>query len=291
MFSLIRYQYRKFIQKPERNVYIFGLQSSGKTSILNEIRGLYGMHVPETVVPTIGQNFCGIKDRGYEVKLYDLGGQPKFRETWFLYLDIIDLVIYVVDGSDYDKFEESTVMFKKLMQHPSLVHTPVIVCVNKQDKSNCILESEFSKALKFFPYIHERTFAYLGTTAGGEGKHKGTEYLLAWIFDKFKNDEWLPKRLVFKSSGVLEKQLEESKKKKNEMKKMTKNNFQDESTNKERIHQYLKQNSIFRDVENDSFQSSEDWSQDENSDSDDNDENLLNYSSQNWDESNSELDI
>ncbi|KAJ3450090.1 adp-ribosylation factor-related protein [Anaeramoeba flamelloides] len=249
MFSIFRYTYRYIIQKPKRSVLILGLQNSGKTSILNDIKRKFKQDAPDEVVPTIGQNYCRIVGGGFEITINDLGGQPKFRESWVFYLGDVDLLIYVIDGSDSEKFKESTREFQSLMENPSLIHAPVLVCINKQDLPDCFSEEKFDEVLNLTKYIKDRSFACFGTIANGPNKHKGTENIVNWIFLQLKQDRKLQDRLLLKKEGMIPESLRNPNKKKNETK------FSKEKDSKKKLKQFFDENENFIDVENDSFQS------------------------------------
>ncbi|KAJ6250558.1 adp-ribosylation factor-related protein [Anaeramoeba flamelloides] len=218
MFSIFRYTYRYIIQKPKRNVLILGLQNSGKTSLLNDIKRKFQQDANDEVVPTIGQNYCRIVGGGYDITINDLGGQPKFRETWVFYLRDVDLLIYVIDGSDSEKFKESAREFQYLMENPSLVHAPVLVCINKQDLPDCFSEEKFDEVLNLTKYIKDRSFACFGTIANGPKKRKGTENVINWIFLQLKQDTNLQERLLLKKEGKIPESLIRPKHKRKETK-------------------------------------------------------------------------
>jgi ADP-ribosylation factor-like protein 8 len=57
-----------------------GLQSAGKTTLVNTLAT--GKFDEEDTIPTIGFNNRQVKKGKVTMKMWDLGGQPRFRESW-----------------------------------------------------------------------------------------------------------------------------------------------------------------------------------------------------------------
>ncbi|KAJ5080352.1 adp-ribosylation factor-related protein [Anaeramoeba ignava] len=228
MFSLFRYAYRKCIDNPKRSVLILGLQNAGKTSLLNDIRLLAGQEASGPVVPTVGQNYCKFSKGGYEFTINDLGGQPNFRDSWKFYFNVADVVVYVIDSNDKQKFEESFREFKKLIHHKLLRFCPIFICANKQDEPNSLSADKIDSLLSFSKECGtKRTFAIIETIAAGEKKHKGASDIISLCIDKFKNDKFLAQRIELRESGLLEEDQISSDSEDNELKNLPLPNIED----------------------------------------------------------------
>ncbi len=97
---------------------IMGLDNAGKTSILLSIARQYD---PLRIKPTLGADRSLIDVLGFKITRLDLGGQERYRET---YLDEnselltgTDLLIYVVDIQDTDRFSESISYFDAIAKY------------------------------------------------------------------------------------------------------------------------------------------------------------------------------
>ena len=75
---------------------LVGLENSGKTTILSILSSGY----PAETMPTVGLNVKAVKKEGVMMKVWDLGGQEKFREDWPRYTQGCDVVVFVVDSND-----------------------------------------------------------------------------------------------------------------------------------------------------------------------------------------------
>jgi ADP-ribosylation factor-like protein 8 len=63
----------------------------------------------------------------------DLGGQPRFRESWEKYCRNADVIIFVVDSADKANLATATTQLHELISYPSLEGIPLLVLGNKSD--------------------------------------------------------------------------------------------------------------------------------------------------------------
>jgi len=109
---------------------MIGLDGSGKTTILYRLK--YGQYT--NTVPTIGFNCEKVKTRlGKVFNIWDVGGQDKTRPLWRSYTRCTDAIIFVVDSSDGDRFEEAKLELLKIAKLTERYAVPILVLANKQD--------------------------------------------------------------------------------------------------------------------------------------------------------------
>merc|ERR1712079_943272 len=85
---------------------------SGKTTILYRLK--YGQYT--NTVPTIGFNCEKVKTRlGKVFNIWDVGGQDKTRPLWRSYTRCTDAIIFVVDSSCEERFEEAFSSLQELI--------------------------------------------------------------------------------------------------------------------------------------------------------------------------------
>lgn len=53
-----------------------------------------------------------IKKGGVQIKLWDLGGQARFRESWEKYCRGADGIVFVLDSSDKNLVDEANTQLK-----------------------------------------------------------------------------------------------------------------------------------------------------------------------------------
>lgn len=115
---------------------LVGLESTGKTTLLN----ILALGHPIETYPTIGLNVKVVHKEGVQLKVWDLGGQERFRSEWGRYTQGCDCIVFLVDASDYNRAELAGQELAKLLSDRSLNGLPLLVCLNKID-----LEPHMSK--------------------------------------------------------------------------------------------------------------------------------------------------
>ncbi|KAL9233704.1 hypothetical protein vseg_008664 [Gypsophila vaccaria] len=128
---------RSLFFKQEMELSLVGLQNAGKTSLLNAITtGGY----TEDMIPTVGFNMRKVTKGNVTIKLWDLGGQKRFRTMWERYCRGVSAIVYVVDAADRDSIPISRSELHELLDKPSLCGIPLLVLGNKIDKSEALVQ-------------------------------------------------------------------------------------------------------------------------------------------------------
>lgn len=94
--------FKKLFWSKEMELSVVGLQNAGKTTLINVLAT--GEFDSETI-PTIGFNLRQIEKGRVQMKVWDLGGQPRFRDSWEKYCRGVDAIIYVVDAADFGNID------------------------------------------------------------------------------------------------------------------------------------------------------------------------------------------
>ncbi|KAK7200522.1 GTP-binding protein [Novymonas esmeraldas] len=119
---------------------LVGLENSGKTTLLNVL----AVGHPVETFPTVGLNVKMVRKEGVQLKVWDLGGQERFRQEWPRYTQGCDCILYCVDASDYERASLAGRELHKLLDDDALQKLPLLVCLNKIDldphmsKEECI---------------------------------------------------------------------------------------------------------------------------------------------------------
>lgn len=126
----------------KRNVKIVfsGLDNSGKTSMILGLEKKYSRMT--NIQPTKGVNRTQSTILGMTISVWDLGGQQQYRQQYVkdaeLYLFDCDLIFYLIDARDANRFKESVDYYSQILhvlrkfeQNP-----PVIVCLHKSEVSS-----------------------------------------------------------------------------------------------------------------------------------------------------------
>eukprot|EP00003_Mantamonas_plastica_P029348 TRINITY_DN6925_c0_g1_i2.p1 TRINITY_DN6925_c0_g1~~TRINITY_DN6925_c0_g1_i2.p1 ORF type:complete len:165 (+),score=54.42 TRINITY_DN6925_c0_g1_i2:47-496(+) len=118
---------------------LLGLQNSGKSTLLATIANEKQTHDP---IPTVGFNSKKVTKGNTTIKLWDVGGQSRFRSNWPFYARGCDVIVYVVDSADPEKFEESKEELFNLMEKTELANIPVLFVGNKNDLDDALSVEE-----------------------------------------------------------------------------------------------------------------------------------------------------
>lgn len=118
-----------FLQE-EMEVTLVGLQNSGKTTLVNV---LAGNGFSEDMIPTVGFNMRKLQRSGVTLKVWDIGGQPRFRNMWERYCREVQAIVFVVDSADAAKLDTARNELHNLVEKPQLAGIPILVLGNKND--------------------------------------------------------------------------------------------------------------------------------------------------------------
>ncbi|WZZ75154.1 hypothetical protein YC2023_086524 [Brassica napus] len=154
---------RSLFFKQEMELSLIGLQNAGKTSLVNVVAtGGYSEDMIPTVSDTsfsliqfifkrhqyrnniniifiqVGFNMRKVTKGNVTIKLWDLGGQPRFRSMWERYCRAVSAIVYVVDAADPDNLSVSKSELHDLLSKTSLNGIPLLVLGNKIDKPGAL---------------------------------------------------------------------------------------------------------------------------------------------------------
>ena len=112
----------EILQKSAQKVIVIGLDNAGKTAILSKFGGRLGISDLANLTPTKGVDRRHIETENSDIDLYiwDFGGQAQYRQKYFekpeQYFLQTDLLIYVIDVQDSDRYAESFEYFEQILE-------------------------------------------------------------------------------------------------------------------------------------------------------------------------------
>ncbi|KAK8937547.1 GTP-binding protein SAR2 [Platanthera guangdongensis] len=149
---------RSLFFKQEMELSLIGLQNAGKTSFVNAIStGGYS----EDMIPTVGFNMRKVTKGNVTIKLWDLGGQQRFRTMWERYCRGVSAIICVVDAADRDSIPIARSELHELLIKPSLTGIPLLVLGNKIDKSEAISKQAVVEQMGLEHIKDREVFCYM----------------------------------------------------------------------------------------------------------------------------------
>ncbi|MFX1489340.1 MAG: ADP-ribosylation factor-like protein [Promethearchaeota archaeon] len=121
-------------------VIISGLDNAGKTSILTALDKKYDFQKDIVQLkPTIRVEYHKMNFLRNNTIFWDMGGQNQYREIYMnyqdVYFDSTDLLIYVIDIQDPDRFENSLDYLNSILSFftESKMKVPIIITFHKYD--------------------------------------------------------------------------------------------------------------------------------------------------------------
>ncbi|WIA36678.1 hypothetical protein OEZ86_007960 [Tetradesmus obliquus] len=143
---------------------------SGKTNVLEKLKQLLtdlpGMD-PSQIMPTVGLNVGKMEAFNSQLVFWDLGGQQGLRSIWDKYYAETHGLVFVVDATDPERFDEAKVALDKALGARELVGAPLLLIANKQDAEGAVDMQEVSEAfglgkMDSIPCIVQPASAYTG---------------------------------------------------------------------------------------------------------------------------------
>ncbi len=125
--------------KTHKKLLMIGLDNGGKTSILAVLQDKYS--IIKSMMPTRGVKREKLDFFGYPILSWDLGGQVQYREKLYfnkpeLFFTEADLILYVVDTQETERFTESANYFRQVLKALKQLNEspPILVVLSKSDQ-------------------------------------------------------------------------------------------------------------------------------------------------------------
>ncbi len=125
--------------KRHKKILMVGLDNGGKTSILAVVQDKFS--IIKSLLPTRGVKREKLDFFGYPIISWDLGGQIMYREKLYfnrpeLFFTEADIMLYVVDIQDPDRFPEAANYFREVLKaFTELGENPeLLIVLSKSDQ-------------------------------------------------------------------------------------------------------------------------------------------------------------
>ncbi len=170
----------KLFQKKSKpvNLTICGLDKAGKTTFVNYL--VHGEFRETT--PTMGINRKSISFPKLDLHIFDMGGQEDFRPIWSDINEKSNALIYVVDSTDYLRFEETKRIFLDILRSQIDNEIPVLILLNKTDLPDHMERIQFTRDFGLLEDEISHTWAVFDTSAKtGEGVVESITWFLQML--------------------------------------------------------------------------------------------------------------
>jgi len=108
-----------YLEKKDSKVICVGLDNAGKTAILSSLGGKLGIKDLQNLKPTKQIERQKITTSDLELHVWDFGGQVEYRQVYLQnpekFFLRTDLMMYVIDIQDPDRFKDSFAYFKEIL--------------------------------------------------------------------------------------------------------------------------------------------------------------------------------
>ncbi|KAA8588295.1 ADP-ribosylation factor-like protein 6 isoform X3 [Etheostoma spectabile] len=177
------------LRKKEVNVLCLGLDNSGKTTIINQLKPSH-TQAPE-IVPTIGFNIEKFKSSSLSFTVFDMSGQSRYRNLWEHYYKESHAIIFVVDSGDKLRMVVAKEELDTLLNHEDIrsKKIPVLFFANKTDLRDAMSSVKISQMLSL-ENIKDKPWNICASNAiKGEGLQEGLDWLQEQIAQSYENNE------------------------------------------------------------------------------------------------------
>ncbi|XP_075896099.1 ADP-ribosylation factor-like protein 6 isoform X2 [Nelusetta ayraudi] len=187
------------LRKKEVNVLCLGLDNSGKTTIINQLKPPNHSHhlgpfskewkhvsqsqPPQDIVPTIGFSIEKFKSSSLSFTVFDMSGQGRYRNLWEHYYKESHAIIFVVDSSDKLRMVVAKEELDTLLNHDDIrsKKIPMLFFANKMDLEEAMSSNKVSQLL-CLEAIKDKPWHICDSNAiKAEGLQEGLDWLQGHI--------------------------------------------------------------------------------------------------------------
>ncbi len=149
------------VGKEKTKVILFcGLSNAGKTTILN----IFTKGDVFKTAPTLGVSLSTLQVKDINFRIFDLGGQEKFREEVTPLLPFADLIVFVIDSGNKKNLKEVSKEFKRILCNTQKKLIPICVLRHKSDLKKTIKENSLINKLGLKGVL-DRSWEMISTSA------------------------------------------------------------------------------------------------------------------------------
>ncbi|CDR87199.1 related to ARL1-ADP-ribosylation factor [Sporisorium scitamineum] len=158
LFSSLFFYLRSLLLSKHLEICVVGLQAAGKTSLVNLLSS--GQFADE-MVPTVGFNMRKVRSGNTTIKVWDIGGQPRFRSMWERYCRGVSAIVFVVDSTQSSSaWSVATEELHALIERPHLAGVPLLVLATKNDIKGAARVDDVIRVMKLDTIANREVSCY-----------------------------------------------------------------------------------------------------------------------------------
>lgn len=127
-----------FTNVQQHKTLLMGLSNSGKTSVLQYLKGIRNLPAYSEIKPTKNISYVFYQAVDYDSVVWDFGGQERYikryLEDFYSYIEGTDRILFVIDIQDEKKYEPAINYLKNIIE----------LCNNKE-----------CEKIEFLVYLHK----------------------------------------------------------------------------------------------------------------------------------------
>lgn len=165
------------LKKKEANVLVVGLDNSGKTTIINQLKPAESK--AHDIVPTIGFTVEKFSGKALSFTAFDMSGQGRYRNLWEHYYKECQGIIFVIDSSDRLRMVVAQEELEQLLNHPEIVgrRIPILFYANKMDMRDALSAVKVAHLLNLDKISTKPWHICASNALTGEGLSEGVEWI------------------------------------------------------------------------------------------------------------------
>jgi len=177
---LTQRMWRKLSGKPEARIFLYGLDSAGKTTILQQMKN----EIDTPLLPTPGIKVETVASQGFDYTVWDLGGHSTVKPLWSFHWEGAHALIFVVDSSDRDRIEEAAIELDLILNDANMKDILLLVIANKQDLPNAMSAQEIMQKLRVHDALDTNYFVQPACATTGDGLQPAFDWLSAALAEE-----------------------------------------------------------------------------------------------------------
>ncbi|MHA1734345.1 MAG: ADP-ribosylation factor-like protein [Promethearchaeota archaeon] len=162
-------------------IFLFGLDNAGKTSLSQAIRTGSADGDP---LPTKSFDIKDLIIKDIEFKVWDAPGQKAYRASWGRGMDRAEVMVFVLDVADADRFEEAKGVLEGVLNDMETRGVPLVFLYHKMDLQEANDNLNSARATFKLPQVREREVYAIQTAVGDSESIEKLKDAIASIIEK-----------------------------------------------------------------------------------------------------------
>ncbi|KAG5181274.1 ADP-ribosylation factor family [Tribonema minus] len=165
------------LSKYEARIVVVGLDNSGKTTLINNIKPKKASTFE--VTPTVGFQVESFAKDNLNFTIFDMSGQSRYRELWGHYYREVQAIIFVLDCTERVRMCVAKEELDELLTHPDVSNscTPILIFANKMDLPGALSAVDCMEQLDLQRISNKPWQIEASNALTGEGIDRGLEWL------------------------------------------------------------------------------------------------------------------